>query len=254
MAGSSASVGIGTFAGGGGYAPGRGGVWGRPWCALKRACMPAVRLPHPACLLTASRTHQSAKTQSVPPRTPAADELLASKRNRDLLEPYDERLAAAVGYMQMVNPEVRISAGPLSDPKVRAGACRCPRWALSMRGLRAKQARARPAAPCCLPMRGPRPLHPLYGCWSYAQCAAPPSVSCTAPRAPLPFSPSLKHPASACCHPAWPAQLHQSIKQEPPLCATDPDFDAIVVSEETVPGAHAINKASTSQLLLWIAS
>jgi len=30
--------------------------------------------------------------------------------------------------------------------------------------------------------------------------------------------------------------------QEPPICATDPAFDAIVVSEETVPGAHAINK------------
>lgn len=30
--------------------------------------------------------------------------------------------------------------------------------------------------------------------------------------------------------------------QEPPLCAVDPEFDAIVVSEETIPGAHAINK------------
>ncbi|PSC70801.1 DNA topoisomerase I [Micractinium conductrix] len=75
-----------------------------------------------------------------------ADALLASKKNRDLLEPYEERLAAAVGYMQLLNPGATVTAGPLSDP------------------------------------------------------------------------------------------------QEPPICATDPDFDAIVVSEETVPGAHAINQ------------
>lgn len=45
-----------------------------------------------------------------------------------------------------------------------------------------------------------------------------------------------------CAHP-WP---HPPTQQEPPLCATDPDFDAIVVSEETVPGAHAINKVGSS--------
>lgn len=34
--------------------------------------------------------------------------------------------------------------------------------------------------------------------------------------------------------------------QEPPLCAFDPEFDAIVVSEETVQGAHTINQARFS--------
>ncbi|EFN55928.1 hypothetical protein CHLNCDRAFT_145198 [Chlorella variabilis] len=75
-----------------------------------------------------------------------ADALLATKKNRALLEGYAEREAAAVGYMQVVNPEATVVAGPLTNPK------------------------------------------------------------------------------------------------EPPLCAVDPEFDAIVVSEETVPGAHAINQ------------
>ncbi|PRW57160.1 phosphopantetheine adenylyltransferase-like isoform X1 [Chlorella sorokiniana] len=75
-----------------------------------------------------------------------ADKLLASKKNRELLETYEEREAAAVGYMKMINPGATVVAGPLTDP------------------------------------------------------------------------------------------------QEPPLCAVDPEFDAIVVSEETIPGAHAINK------------
>lgn len=75
-----------------------------------------------------------------------ADKLLASKKNRELLETYEEREEAAVGYMKMINPGVTVVAGPLTDP------------------------------------------------------------------------------------------------QEPPLCAVDPEFDAIVVSEETIPGAHAINK------------
>jgi hypothetical protein len=35
--------------------------------------------------------------------------------------------------------------------------------------------------------------------------------------------------------------------QEPPLCAHDPEFDAIVVSEETVPGAHAINQVELGE-------
>lgn len=79
-----------------------------------------------------------------------ADALLSSKKNQELLECYEEREAAAVGYMQMINPGAEVTAGPLSDPN------------------------------------------------------------------------------------------------EPPLCATDPEFDAIVVSEETVPGAHAINKVRAS--------
>ena len=48
----------------------------------------------------------------------AADQLLAKKRNADLLEPYAAREAAAVAYMQAVNPGVTVVAGPLSDPKV----------------------------------------------------------------------------------------------------------------------------------------
>lgn len=56
---------------------------------------------------------------------------------------------------------------------------------------------------------------------------------------------------ASCSQPQHPA-IHSapgftSSPQEPPLCATDPDFDAIVVSEETVPGAHAINKVGSSQ-------
>lgn len=64
-----------------------------------------------------------------PPRfhCPAADQLLASKRNKDLLEPYEEREAAAVGYMRMINPGATVVAGPLTDPKASGGAGRrCP--------------------------------------------------------------------------------------------------------------------------------
>jgi hypothetical protein len=48
----------------------------------------------------------------------AADQLLASKRNRELLASYDQRAAGAVLYMQLVNPGVQVIAGPLTDPKV----------------------------------------------------------------------------------------------------------------------------------------
>ncbi|KAI3437923.1 hypothetical protein D9Q98_000368 [Chlorella vulgaris] len=80
-----------------------------------------------------------------------ADKLLASKKNRELLESYEERQAAAVAYMELVNPRASVMAGPLTDPS------------------------------------------------------------------------------------------------EPPLCAFDPEFDAIVVSEETVPGAHTINQVREKQ-------
>lgn len=49
---------------------------------------------------------------------PAADELLATKKNRALLEPYAEREAAACGYMRMVNPGITVVPGPLCDPQV----------------------------------------------------------------------------------------------------------------------------------------
>ena len=48
----------------------------------------------------------------------AADQLLAAKKQRALLESYQEREAAAVGYMQLINPAVAITPGPLTDPKV----------------------------------------------------------------------------------------------------------------------------------------
>lgn len=48
----------------------------------------------------------------------AADKLLVNKRNRELLEPYTVREAAAVDYMRAVNPAAEIVAGPLVDPKV----------------------------------------------------------------------------------------------------------------------------------------
>jgi hypothetical protein len=48
-----------------------------------------------------------------------ADKLLASKKNRELLESYEERQAAAVAYMELVNPRASVMAGPLTDPSVR---------------------------------------------------------------------------------------------------------------------------------------
>jgi pantetheine-phosphate adenylyltransferase len=47
-----------------------------------------------------------------------ADKLLINKRNKELLEPYDVREAAAVEYMQRINPKVMVAAGALVDPKV----------------------------------------------------------------------------------------------------------------------------------------
>lgn len=71
--------------------------------------------------------------------------MLANKKNAELLETYDTRAAAAVDYMQSINPSLTVTDGPLTDPLI------------------------------------------------------------------------------------------------PPLCATERDFDAIVVSEETIHGAEAIN-------------
>lgn len=63
------------------------------------------------------------------PPAPAADQLLANKRNRGLLEPYEEREAAAVGYMRLINPGAAVVAGPLTDPKVGGGGKRrMGRW------------------------------------------------------------------------------------------------------------------------------
>lgn len=47
-----------------------------------------------------------------------SDKLLASKKNKDLLEPYEAREAAAVNYMKAVNPALNVTAGPLIDPKI----------------------------------------------------------------------------------------------------------------------------------------
>lgn len=46
----------------------------------------------------------------------AADQLLARKDYRELLQPYDARCAAALGFMRAVRPGVRARAGALSDP------------------------------------------------------------------------------------------------------------------------------------------
>jgi pantetheine-phosphate adenylyltransferase len=47
-----------------------------------------------------------------------SDKLLINKRNKDLLEAYDVREAAAVDYMQRINPIVTVTAGALVDPKI----------------------------------------------------------------------------------------------------------------------------------------
>jgi hypothetical protein len=54
---------------------------------------------------------------------PVADALLANKKNKELLAGYQERAAAAVGYLQMVNPAAVVVAGPLTDPKVGPWLC-----------------------------------------------------------------------------------------------------------------------------------
>ena len=75
-----------------------------------------------------------------------SDKLLQNKSHRDKLQSYDFRSKSAVSYMENVNPKIRVTPGPLTDPL------------------------------------------------------------------------------------------------EPPLCATEENFNAIVVSEETISGAHEINR------------
>ena len=76
----------------------------------------------------------------------------------------------------------------------------------------------------------------IGGCYR-AQQQSP--AACLAACMPLrPPTPVLYH---AHLHPAN-HELTLSRVQEPPAAATDPEFDAIVVSEETVSGAHAINR------------
>lgn len=128
----------------------------------------------------------------------AADQLLASKANRELLQSYEEREAAAVRYMRLVNPRASVVAGPLTDPKVRAKAAAWPAGG-ELKGLLTIWTAA------------------LRMVWA----AQRPS---TAPRF------------------AGTALTGTQVLQEPPLCAVDPEFDAIVVSQETLPGAIAINQ------------
>lgn len=47
-----------------------------------------------------------------------SNKLLSSKKNKELLEPYEAREAAATGYMRAVNPRPAVTAGPLVDPKI----------------------------------------------------------------------------------------------------------------------------------------
>jgi hypothetical protein len=48
----------------------------------------------------------------------AADNLLAKKSNKHLLQDYEARRAAAVDFMALVRPALSITDGPLSDPQV----------------------------------------------------------------------------------------------------------------------------------------
>lgn len=112
-----------------------------PCLACPSCCCPAH---HP----TPCSTYRTEPSLRPLPAAPAADELLASKRNRELLEPYEERLAAAVGYMQALNPGATVTAGPLSDPQVRVGACRRPRCAAAAQAWEGHR-RVRMCLFCC---------------------------------------------------------------------------------------------------------
>jgi phosphopantetheine adenylyltransferase len=50
----------------------------------------------------------------------AADELLKHKKHAEMLQPYEEREAATVAFLQAVNPALTITSGSLRDPQVRA--------------------------------------------------------------------------------------------------------------------------------------
>lgn len=47
-----------------------------------------------------------------------SDKLLSSKKNKELLQPYEIRARAAVDYVKSVNPAISVTCGPLVDPKV----------------------------------------------------------------------------------------------------------------------------------------
>ena len=44
--------------------------------------------------------------------------LLQNKEHAELLQPYDERRDAAVSFLQMVRPGLRVQTAALRDPKV----------------------------------------------------------------------------------------------------------------------------------------
>lgn len=48
----------------------------------------------------------------------AADQLLASKKYKELLQSYTQRKGAAVDFMRAVHPSLLIESGALEDPKV----------------------------------------------------------------------------------------------------------------------------------------
>jgi hypothetical protein len=110
----------------------RGCLRRQPAASARLGGAPAPQPPRHA--LTHPTTPPSPPARSppaaVPPsnRPPAADKLLERKRNRDLLQPYAEREAAAVGYVRAVNPALVVVPGPLADPQVGTpAALRCGR-------------------------------------------------------------------------------------------------------------------------------
>jgi phosphopantetheine adenylyltransferase len=48
----------------------------------------------------------------------AADELLAKKQHKHLLQDYEARLKAAVDFVIAVRPSITVSHAPLKDPQV----------------------------------------------------------------------------------------------------------------------------------------
>jgi hypothetical protein len=65
-----------------------------------------------------------ARAQRRPARR-AGEQLLARKRAAELLEAYEARCAAAVGFALAVRPGLAVTTGALLDPKARPpGACR----------------------------------------------------------------------------------------------------------------------------------
>lgn len=59
---------------------------------------------------------------ATPHPAPAADELLAKKAHRELLQPYAERAAAALAFMRAVRPGLDAEAGALRDPAAATAA------------------------------------------------------------------------------------------------------------------------------------